>query len=64
MVFNIEANTSRHCRNITIVQDGLVEGDEKFQIKLLLNKLTPPELRTNVYVDDRPSTVTIMDDDS
>ena len=41
-----------------------MEGNEKFQIKLLLDELTPTELQTNVYVDDTPSTVTIIDDDS
>ena len=41
-----------------------MEGDEKFQIKLLLNTLTPTELQTNVYVNGAPSTVTIIDDDS
>ena len=64
MYFSILANTSRHCRDIDIVQDGLVEGDEKFQIKLLLDELTPTELQSNVYVNDTPSTVTIIDDDS
>ena len=41
-----------------------MEGDEKFQIKLLLNTLSPKELQSNVYVNDTPSTVTIIDDDS
>ena len=41
-----------------------MEGDEKFNIRLLLDTLTPTELQTNVYVNDTPSTVTIIDDDS
>ena len=39
-----------------------MEGDEKFNIRLLPNTLSPKELQSNVYVKDTPSTVTIIDD--
>ena len=61
--FRIQDGQRRSCKDIEIENDNLVEGDEKFKIRLLPESLFPPQLKTNVMVNQTNSTVTIIDDD-